>query len=623
MARDLEIRDNEAYRSLQPYGVLLGTPYNTFKDAVKAQLAQTFADSPDGVAGSASKTKADEWIAKDTQTDGLPSDKTVYQFNAPSVSDASVGGNDAINPLPAFGLDDDIVHNIYTTRNSKFGMGRCYSEMIDSNQVIVYLTMGVPRYKNLTTWLKNACDKSISELNDEGRISMWTKLKNLFTSALVLAIELPWLPIIWSARLIKGIKDYKVTEYFYFRDTMPLYYRYVNTLMSHLAVEMGIYGNGASNGANVSPEQMRLYQNNAPAILKNGPDIFKIISRRSERLGNSISESTDSLLEKMKAYNQTQLDNADAGALSNFWTGLTMGALEGANFLGFRINRTDASENISNSTQDSSLLSKLNGEVQKRRDSSLGANGGGTGALAWTRRYVDKATNAAKALKGLMTGNIDGTIAYMASGNGFFDLPKEWSGSSGMGKSISLNFKLRAYTGGDNVSIFQNVMIPLCCILSAALPRAAGDSTYTAPFIVRAFCKGLFAIPAGIITSVSITRGAAEFGWSVGRVPTVIDVSVNIDDLSPMLYLSMAGDGVFAQAFANNTKLHEYLNTLSGIGLRERYFRMGQLKRRVTAAWLIKRNTTFNPVARGYFMGDNSVVRTVMAFTPFHRVKNN
>ena len=176
------------------------------------------------------------------------------------------------------------------------------------------------------------------------------------------------------------------------------------------------------------------------------------------------------------------------------------------------------------------------------------------------------------------------------------------------------------------MSIFQSIMIPIAGLLAAALPRGVGDSTYTSPFLVRAFCKGMFAIPAGIISTLSLTRGSSEFGWSLSKLPTVVDVSFTIEDLSPMLFLSIAGQGELTavmQAFTNNSKMHEYINTLVGIGAKERYYLLGQLKRRLQTAMLIGKNTLFSATYRGYVMGDSSIVRSIMALTPFTRVKNN
>ena len=69
--------------------------------------------------------------------------------------------------------------------------------------------------------------------------------------------------------------------------------------------------------------------------------------------------------------------------------------------------------------------------------------------------------------------------------------------------------------------------------------------------------------------------------------------------------------------------MHEYLNTLMGIGAKERYYRLGQLKRRLKTAILISKNTTFSATYRGYVMGDSSIIRSLMALTPYSWVKDN
>lgn len=661
------VEDNSSMWTFQGYGILYGGNYQNYRKALISHMAALI--MADGtVSGPQANAKAEELISDaeqnpDPDNDGTNGSNGVrgnqYLYTSPSVSDASVGGNDAINPYAAFGLDDDIVHDVYAVGENFYGMGRCYGEIYESKQQVLYLTMGLPKFRNLQTWLQNATDKELAEMNDIGSVSLMTKIGKLFSKGVSLAIELPWLPIKWAANIINGIKDTKVTEYFYFRDNMPLYYRYVNTLLSEIAVGMGLYGNGPSNsgdqqqsndqnkgqpnnGANMPNSQKEKYEHNLPAIMKGGPDIFSIMCRRSERLSSRASITRyaadgDELLEKMhEKYtnantsdtNPSIWDNIKTG-LRHFWTGMETGALEGMNFLGFRIEKCEiANESFSNSTGESPLLATLNNEVSKKREMNLGAMAQGTGTAATAINWVKKGQEMLNRTKEILSNKsgVDATIAYMASGNGYFDLPKQWSGSSGMSRSVTFNMKLRAKTGGDNVSIFQSIMIPVACLLAAALPRGVGDSTFTSPFIIRAFCKGMFAIPAGIISTLSITRGSGEFGWSLSKLPTVVDVSFTIDDLSPMLFLSIAGQSSWKacmQAFSNNTKMHEYINTLVGIGAKERYYILGQLKRRLATALLIGKNTIFSATYRGYTMGDSAIMRSLMAVTPWTRVPRN
>ena len=671
------VKDTDISWNRMAYGVMVGHNYRSYREALKQHLAYLIknADVSSGSELSDARSKAEEYLQKAENEPNVSgtSGYTLHDpmmFKAVSISDSSVGGNDAINPYSSFNLDDDIVHDVSVVGNHEYGMGRCYSEMYESKQQILYLTMGIPKFRNLRTWLENAVNKELSELNDVGEPteSLVGKLGRLIVGGVKLAIELPWLPFTWAANVISSIKDYQITEYFYFRDNMPLYYRYVNTLMSEIAVGMGIYGthaddggadgktteNGGTesnvpNGANMSTTERSKLETNLPEIMKEGPDIFKIMSRRATRMSGSAKRyNTDDLLGeggstfpagKFRSLNNDaeKGDKKETGwkktigqVLGNFWTGLKIGALEGMNFVGFRIEKSDqASETFSNSTADSPLLSTLNQEVAKKREINLGAATSGADVTSNINRILKSAQNFTSNVTSIFSGKkgFEGTVAYMASGNGYFDLPKQWSGSAGMSRSLTFNMKLRARTGGDPVSIYQSIMIPLSLLMAAALPRAVGDTTYTSPFLVRAFCKGMFAVPAGIISSLSITRGASEFGWSLSNLPTVVDVSFTIEDLSPMLFLSIAGGQgmlkAIGQAFTNNTKMHEYINTLVGIGAKERYYRLGQLKRRLKTALLISKNTTFSATYRGYVMGDSSIVRSLMALTPYSWVKNN
>lgn len=675
------VHDSDWKWNRMAYGVLVAHNFHDYREALKRHLARLINDKDsdlskqDDQSMQAAMNAAEQHLTDAegyatlnnlTDTNGAKlNDK--FMFKTPSVSDASVGGNDAINPYSAFNLDDDIVHDVAYVGGNEYGMGRCYSEMYESKQQILYLTMGIPKFRNLRTWLENAVDKELSELNDVGEPTgkLINSIGRLLSGTIKLAIQLPWLPFIWAANAISSIKDFKISEYFYFRDNMPLYYRYVNSILSEIAVGMGIYGNAdmsadsnnaasdnedkqnskAPNGANMNTSDAAKYQQNLPAIMKEGPDIFKIMSRRALRMKGGVKRvETDDMLiggetpvSRFRTMNnthdkgETSWKNAIGQSLKNFWSGIQIGALEGMNFVGFRIEKNDqAQETFSNSTAESPLLQTLNQEVAKKREINLGAATSGEDLTSKMNRILKKAQSFTSNVTSIFSGKkgFEGTVAYMASGNGYFDLPKQWSGSAGMSRSLQFNMKLRARTGGDNVSIFQSIMIPLSMLMAAALPRAVGDTAFTSPFLVRAFCKGMFSVPAGIITSLAVSRGASEFGWSLSNLPTVVDVTFTIEDLSPMLFLSIAGgtDDAFGgalKAFTNNTKMHEYLNTLMGIGAKERYYRLGQLKRRLKTAILISKNTTFSATYRGYVMGDSSIIRSLMALTPYSWVKDN
>ena len=161
-------------------------------------------------------------------------------------------------------------------------------------------------------------------------------------------------------------------------------------------------------------------------------------------------------------------------------------------------------------------------------------------------------------------------------------------------------------------------------LLAAALPRSIGKNIYTSPFIIRAYCKGMFAVPVGIIESMSIKRGASEHGWNRSNLPLAIDISLNIKDLSPAMFLSLAdGTGDFLKVFKDNTAMQEYLTTLSGIGLQERFYRMANIKKKIATAFKVKKDKWLNPYFYGTALAHTNVGRTMSNFSPWSRMNRN
>lgn len=613
----------------QPYGVKMPQSFANYKAAAIEALTQVYM-SESGVDAAEAKSKAEEEFQAQNEGDAANT------FDIPTVSDCSLYGNDVINPYAGFCLDDDIVHEMYKQKGHDYGMGRVYREMYDSKQQVLYMQFGLPKYRNMQDWLSSAASSEMGQLNDTGNVGLLTKFANLILGGVKLAIKLPWLPIEWCRKAIRGLEEDQITEYFYFKETMLLYYRYVNTLLAHIAVGMGLYGSNAALGFIGKDVQQDIVNPDLiPEALKGGPDIFHILTTRSRRFGISKYSATGTD-EMLKQHSQEDPPEGVWASIKSFfvkiWDGWSSTAMDGCKFIAFRIEKgaDNASETFSNSTQESSMAQRLNASVAENRERNLNTNQGeGIGAnllrgLSTVKNFYSKAKDAVGAFKsGDLEGGINGVIDYVAAGNGFFDLPKQWCGSN-FSRNFNVSLKLRSKTGGDPVSIFQNIMIPLSCLLAGSMPRAAGNGTYTSPFICRCWCRGMFSIPAGIIQSLSVTRGDSEFGWSLSRQPTVVNVNMVIEDLSPILYVGLTGDSfsdVWGSAFRDNTKLHEYLDTLTGVGLRQRYYRLQQLKRTYYASKLISKNTMFSATYWSMRLGDSWIGKLVGAVSPMSAMR--
>ena len=605
-------------------------------------------------------------------------------FNESDYTDSRIGGNDAINPIWQFNRDDDIRPPMFipkTTMISKFstmsddsykdlnhalGMGRVYADTYDDNQQILWLEAGVPRFINIIEFYRDAADADVAEAINRGSILNFIKNAAIkVISTTVWAISLIPLSPFYLSRFIKFIASDRITKYYSFQPTMTMYYETVNSMMQYLAVAMGISpmivkqsttevssGDGASYVGNSiirnldvpESDQKRYKENGIPEVLRDGPDIFKIMNRRARLAGLGNTEvSTRELLQEIPVDgkgNAAYFESEKPGEYKNDhwwitdavmnWFGSLKGSTLGAgNYVGFRIERgADTSESFSNSTGPSAIAEKLNHVSQeyKQERENYGATFLERIIAKGSEGFVDKKdfNGFFDQLKSEVTKTVSASIAkgtgfdigtVLTTGNGFLDIPDVWKSSS-FEKSFSFNIQLRSRYG-DAVSVFQSIYIPLLMLLALSAPRAIGTNMYTSPFLVRGYCRGMFSVPLGIVTNISISRGRDDMGWTNTFLPTAVDVQFTIKDLSPTLFLSMADNGVF-DTFTRNGNLLEYLDTLAALGLKERAFFFPKFMRKFRTALGVARTTIFSATYWGSRIGRSNVGRAINAFmVPF------
>ena len=80
---------------------------------------------------------------------------------------------------------------------------------------------------------------------------------------------------------------------------------------------------------------------------------------------------------------------------------------------------------------------------------------------------------------------------------------------------------------------------------------------------------------------------------------------MQIADLSPILFLSLAGSGGLLELFSNNSKLLDYLSTLSGIGTKQRAYLMQNWTRGFKSGWLRLKQTWFSSAWYGTLLGES------------------
>lgn len=250
-------------------------------------------------------------------------------------------------------------------------------------------------------------------------------------------------------------------------------------------------------------------------------------------------------------------------------------------------NFSSISETFSNDTTESSIASQINGVSDTANELNF-LLAGNSGTLAKIADNVSDAvssvTSALSSALGTLGGGIIGSLAdtginTLVNG-GKIVFPQIWSNSS-YSRSYTLDIKLRS-PDHDSLSIFLNVIKPYCKILALTLPRIMehedhyNANGYMSPFLVKAFSKGMFNIDMGIISSLSVNKGA-ECQWNDDGLPTQIDISIDITDLYSSLAMSgFESTGIIGNPFSagkqlvkivNNTAYMDFLANLAGLNV--------------------------------------------------------
>lgn len=582
------------------------------------------------------------------------------------------------------------------------GMGRVYAENYEANQQILWLEAGVPRFTNLLEFYRDAADADVATTVNAGTfqtltIGVITKL----LKGTIWAITLPLTSVFYLSRWTTMLANDRITKYYSFQPAMTMYYETVNAMLQYVAVSMGIHpyameqhavGKGSSfvngdqivrawglsstnvtdtkntgvriperdengnitgyryvNTESVRPDIDGNYPG-IPEILRRGPDIFRIMNRRSQMLDMNIAnlETRDLAIAEqsqtgpgVNAFippipDAEYKDDTWVQKVGRFLSGSirqAFGALKGSalgsgNHIGFRIERgLTPSETFSNTTGETGLAQKMNGISMKYKEENETFGNSAAAAFAFKAGQEGITDGFKGVLKAIglelkdevlkSVANFSGFDigAVLLSGNGFLDIPEVWRSSS-FEKSYSFNIQLRSRYG-DPVSIFQSIYIPMLMLMALAAPRAIGTNMYTSPFLVRGFCRGMISIPLGLVTGMTIRRGRDEFGWTSDFLPTAVDIDLTIKDLSPSLFLSMQDNGVF-DTFSRNTNLLEYLDTLAGLGLKEKIFFFPKFMRKLRTTLAIARTTVFSTTYWGTRIGRSNAARVWFnSFVPF------
>ena len=244
------------------------------------------------------------------------------------------------------------------------------------------------------------------------------------------------------------------------------------------------------------------------------------------------------------------------------------------NAIAFYINSDSSfTDSFGNETTESSLSTTINTLSDEAREIQF--------LLGTSRQAVGEAFDKVDGTLSPIKDQINSIVEKVAGGNSIFTtiansvktivsggrmlFPQIWSNSS-FSKSYNISIKLTT-PNTDKISWWYNIYVPLCHLMALVLPRSEYVNSYTTPFLVKAFYKGMFNIDMGIITEMTFNKGK-EGSWTKDGLPTVVDVTFSIQDLYSTMGMTST-ESMFKGKTLQNVSEMDYIANLCGININE------------------------------------------------------
>lgn len=289
-------------------------------------------------------------------------------------------------------------------------------------------------------------------------------------------------------------------------------------------------------------------------------------------------------------------------------------AREGGQWANFRVDTVKSvDESFTNTVGPSEIQGKINGMSSTAAAVRFGMSDFNTGLP-----IIDGVVQAVRdTFAGVADGlHIGGLAALM--GGGFVDIPQRWMDSATNMPTANYTIKCRP-PYGNAMSRFLNMHVIVACFLAAALPISYGRHAYGAPMLCEMYVQGKNQSRLAMITSLSITRGEGNLGWSKDGDFLGCDINFEVTDLSTIMHApidsGMEVIGNFRWIMSDDNVFNDYMAVLSNLSVAEMSYSWEKLK----LNWKRYKTTQqsfFSPARVAMMAGDTAPGRFIRKVTP-------
>ena len=286
------------------------------------------------------------------------------------------------------------------------------------------------------------------------------------------------------------------------------------------------------------------------------------------------------------------IDDAGDGptVYSQIWSYYKAEFADGTGFACLQFDHiASVTDSFSNSTRESMLAEKYNSAssgIRQLKYSFAGGNIGSGPVSALVEASASAVTGFMKEgaeLASAVSFGITGAVSDMFAGANMI-IPKAWESSSAEFPQIEYKTTLTS-PSQHPLARLQNIYIPLSMMFAMAMPLKSGKQSYSNPFTVSVWHRGMSHIELGMVTSLTVERGGAtNMQYDINRRPTSFTVSMTVSNLDTAMPVTIgapedASVKEINRALVNDDSFSDYLAAISGIGMEEQLYNVPAAQR--------------------------------------------